>query len=240
MSHTGTGTPASTPSASTTVASISDAPFLLERVTLPSAEPVTLAEIRRHVREFDDVTDNDADLTDLIQGGREWAEDYTGRALMTQTWRITINRFASNGAIMGMADVVAGNWPQFSAVGWQKWQQRNEIFLLKSPVTGITKFVSCDSAGTETTIASTQYAFTEPASKWPRIVPLSGASFGTGAIKVEFTAGYASAALVPNVYKQAIKLWVEAHYDRDKDMMPILLEAAMNLLKPFRCELNLA
>ena len=63
--------------------------WALELVSGPEIEPVTLAEAKRHLREYDDVTTNDADITALIQGAREWVEQYTARALIDQTWRLT-------------------------------------------------------------------------------------------------------------------------------------------------------
>ena len=51
--------------------------FTLERVTQPDIEPVTLDEMKRHLRCFMSVTDEDDDITALIVAAREWIEDYT-------------------------------------------------------------------------------------------------------------------------------------------------------------------
>ena len=59
--------------------------FVLERLTQPEMEVVTLAEMKRHLRLFSSVTDEDADITALIVAAREWVEDYTGRVLVDQT-----------------------------------------------------------------------------------------------------------------------------------------------------------
>ena len=63
--------------------------YALERVSGPDIEPITLAEAKRHLGEFDDVTTRDDDVSGLIQAAREWVEDYTARALIDQTWRLT-------------------------------------------------------------------------------------------------------------------------------------------------------
>ena len=69
-------------------------------------------EMKRHLRCFMSVTDEDADITNLIAAAREWAEDYTGRALVDQTWRLSlVNR---SGYSVG-GDRVSGYTPAFAA-----------------------------------------------------------------------------------------------------------------------------
>ncbi len=53
-------------------------------VTPPSAEPVTLAEAKDHLRVT--TTDEDSLIESLISAAREIAESFTNRALVTQTW----------------------------------------------------------------------------------------------------------------------------------------------------------
>jgi len=64
--------------------------YVLERVTDPDIEPVTLAEVREHLGEFAGNTAKDDSITAMIVAAREWAEEYTGRALIDQSWRLTI------------------------------------------------------------------------------------------------------------------------------------------------------
>ena len=49
-----------------------------------------------------------------------------------------------------------------------------------------------------------------------------------------------SAADVPERYKQAMKLWIEANYDRDDKMMALLLDTAERLIRGERAEMSLA
>lgn len=65
--------------------------FALERLVLPQSEPVTLEEMKRHLRCQDDINILDDDISALIVTAREWAENFTDRALMEQTWRLTID-----------------------------------------------------------------------------------------------------------------------------------------------------
>ena len=227
------GTPAVARTTPSTVAALGGAPFTLERVADPAVEPVTLLEMKRHLRCYDDVTVEDDDITGLIQAAREWVEDYTGRALVDQVWRITINGAGPN---------AQGN----QGIGWTQWQRRGEILLRKSPVIAITSFSTVDSTGAETAITPEKYRLCEPDSKWPRIAPLAGAAWNQQAVKIEFRAGFVDLigspplGVVPTRFKQAIKLWAEANYDRDLLMMPLLMKVAEQIIQPERADLQIA
>lgn len=218
--------------------------FILERVSEPEIEPVSLAEMKRHLKEFDSVTARDGDITALIIGAREWVEDYTGRALIDQTWRLTIDQ---HGYLSG--DDVGGyvTRPGYY-FGRFQWERIGQIMLRKAPAIAITSFVSVDAAGVETAIAADTYSLREADSKWPRIVALNGATWTAGALRITFRAGFADmtgspqddASVVPERFKQAMKLWVEANYQPDLEMTPFLLKTAEQLVKPERSELSLA
>ena len=219
--------------------------FVLERVTQPESEPVTTAEMKRHLGEFDSVTERDGDIDSLVTAAREWAEHFTGRALMDQTWRLTVDQL---GYISG--DDVSGYVirPGYYS-GRLVWVSAlNEIRLRKSPVLAITSIVSVDSAGAETTIDASTYELREADSKWPRVVGLNGTTWGAGTFRITFRAGYAdttgspqqTSAEVPARFKNAIKFWAEAHYDRDSVMMEKLVKAAEDMIRPERVELGLA
>ncbi len=222
--------------------------FLLERVTQPSVEPVTLAEAKKHLRTYASDTTEDELITRLIKTSRQWAEWFTGRALVEQTWKLNLDRR------IGLAPArisVPAPSPE-NGYGWSSgdFNESNAGWLLrKSPVIAITSFVSVDSEGTETEVDSTSYVLESENTKWPRIVPVSGLWSGD-AFRIIFRAGFAAGlgspdptpdvSYVPDIYKQAILLHAEAFYDRDEKMMPALIQAAENLLKQERCELGIA
>lgn len=60
-------------------------------VTAPTAEPVSLAEAKLHLR-VDDNAD-DALIAALITAARQHAEHDTRRALVTQTWKLALDAF---------------------------------------------------------------------------------------------------------------------------------------------------
>ena len=64
----------------------------------PELEPVTPAEVRKSARVDDDRFDDEIDR--LIPAGRETAEQETGRRLISQTWRLELDAFPADGAIV--------------------------------------------------------------------------------------------------------------------------------------------
>lgn len=60
-------------------------------ITQPAEEPLTLAEIKLHLRI--DAADEDAWLTSRIVAARQQAEHETGRVLITQTWELALDEF---------------------------------------------------------------------------------------------------------------------------------------------------
>lgn len=59
----------------------------------PTIEPVTLEELKLHLRIDQDFLDEDEYLEQLIKTAREDVEDMTNRAIMTQTWDYFLNGF---------------------------------------------------------------------------------------------------------------------------------------------------
>lgn len=212
--------------------------IVLERVTEPDIEPVTLAEAKVHLREYDTLaTAKETQISALITAAREWAEDYTGRALIDQRWRLTVGDRA-----------VTDSVSEPSCACQESEAKGTEIYLRKSPVLAIVSFVSVAADGTETAVDAADYELVEADSKWPRLVAQNGASWSGKQHRIVFRAGYADrdvspaedASEVPERFKQAVKLWVEAHYDRDERTMALLLETAEKILKAERVELGFA
>lgn len=204
--------------------------FAFERISQPSLEPVTLEEARLHLKCIDGVTTDNDLIESLITVAREWAEDFTGRALIDQGWRLTITASDRNDDD-------------------DQWRSAACIWIGKAPALTITRFVSVDPDGVETEVDSQTYELRDAGTKWPRIIAKTGATWmNDGELIVEFRAGYLEETsvdqdmrdAVPARFKQAIKLHVEAHYDRDPTMMPLLLKAAEAMIKPERIDRGFA
>jgi uncharacterized phiE125 gp8 family phage protein len=69
----------------------------LELLTPPATEPVTLSDAKAHLKV--DVTDDDALITRLLTAARARAEWHTGRALITQSWRLWRDAWPCSGIV---------------------------------------------------------------------------------------------------------------------------------------------
>ena len=197
--------------------------FFIERVSGPDIEPLTLLETKRHLRLFDDVKDSDDDVTELIVAAREWCEDFTGRALVDQVWRLTVEDYES-GAIR----------------------------FYKSPVLALTSFVSVAADGEETVVEDVgsptivTYEIRGADSKWPSIAPLTGAVWPEGLLRLEFRAGYVNrtsspiqdASVIPARIRNAMKIWIGAMWDRDEKTFERDMNIAERILRAERVDMQ--
>lgn len=149
-------------------------------LTPPAAEPVSITEAKLHLRV--DGTDEDALITALIVAARAAAEHETGRSLVTQTLRLTLDAFPADGGIE----------------------------LLRGPVQSITQVQYVDAAGSTQTLSGSLYAL-DNASEYSShyLLPAYGSTWPAtreqaNAVWVDYVAGYGNAAAVP----QAIKQWI--------------------------------
>lgn len=159
------------------------------RTVAPTVEPITLADAKLHLRVTQD--EQDAHIAASIAAAREQFEQDTGRALLSQTWTLTMDTFPGSAS---------------------------PIRLLRSPLIAVTSIVYKDTAGSSTTLASSDYVVSK--SEPGRITPAYGETWPStydeaDAVTVTFTAGYGTtAASVPELCKSAIKLLVGEMYER--------------------------
>lgn len=165
----------------------------LTLITAPATEPVTrdeaklasTAEGSAHDDHFDDV---------WVPAAREQAEHRLGRALITQTWELTLDEFPS----------VA-------------------IILPRPPLQSVTSIKYLDPDGQQQTLDALDYqvvtksirGYVQPAygKQWPAI------RRGPGSVQVTYVAGYGSAADVPSSIKQWILMAVATWYQQREGMV---------------------
>lgn len=183
----------------------------ISAVTGPDCEPVSLAHAREHCR-IDD-SDNDGLLAGYILAARRYAENYTRRAFITQTWDATFD----------------GDWPRERGMP--------AIWLPLPPLASVTSVTYVDDGGQTQTLPSDQYRVLTDGT-FGRIVPADGVSWPTvrrqdNAITVRFIAGW-DAAAVPDEIRTAILLHTELLFDRDPAMQPSLESSRDALLDHYR------
>jgi uncharacterized phiE125 gp8 family phage protein len=158
-------------------------------VTAPAVEPVSLTEAKLHCRV--DVSDDDNLITALIQAAREVAEAISRRALITQTWKLILDEFPAT----------------------------DEIVIPLPPLQSVASVTYKDQDGSSSTFSSGDYIVstdTEPGKvvlgygkSWP-----STTLYPTGAVTVQFTAGFGDASTdVPEKYRQAMLLLIGHWYE---------------------------
>jgi len=161
---------------------------VLSQLSAPAAEPLTLAEAKLHLQLEDSFTDDDELISGFIGTAREIAEHITGRALITQQWRYSVDTFPVDS--MGLP--------------LPKLQSVQAVSYL-------------DNNGTRQTLANTEYdVITDELVG--RIIPAYGKSWPScrnhpGSVRVDYTCGYGAASDVPFSIKQWMKLMIRAAYD---------------------------
>jgi uncharacterized phiE125 gp8 family phage protein len=156
-------------------------------------------------------------LTALITTAREYVENVTNRALITQVWELWLDSFPSE----------------------------DYIEIPKPPILtgGVSSIKYYDTANTEATVTASDY-FLDFKSEPGRVVLAYGKDWPTttlrsvNAVCVTFTCGYGAAAAVPTTIKQAMLLLIghlyehrEAVTDRPLTNVPLAVDA---LLYPYR------
>jgi uncharacterized phiE125 gp8 family phage protein len=191
----------------------------------PAEEPVALEEAKAHVR-LDSTTD-DALLTSLIAAARLWAENYTRRSFIKQTWQLMLD-----------------DWPRDSLV----------VDLPRAPLIAINDVTLFDDDGEGMIWPAVNY-FADTAREPGRLALKAGITWPVPSRKVNgiaiaFDAGYGeNAGDVPAPIRLAVKQltahWYEhrgeavvmssTRHDAVANMggvnVPLLIQA---LLDPFR------
>lgn len=170
----------------------------LKRTVEPTGTPVTLAEAKAQCRVLDD--DEDALIEGLMAAATAMVEDYTGRSLTAQTWRLTLDEF------------------------------NDRILLPRGPVQSITAFTCADSAGDAQTVSSALYVLDtdadpsaivrQPAASWP-----TPGQF-VNPISITYVAGYAAP---PPAIKHAILMLVANWFKQRETLLTGTIVAELPL-----------
>lgn len=177
----------------------------LTLVTPPAAEPVTLAEAKAHLRV--EIADDDALIADLVAAARQAAESHTRRALITQTWRLTLDRFPGKPL----------PWWDGVREGADVPEPANAIELPRPPLQSVTSVTAYDDADAATVMAATDY-FVDSDHEPGRVVLRSGKTWPVvlrvaAGVEIEYVAGYGAATDVPEAIRQGLLLLVGHFYE---------------------------
>lgn len=156
----------------------------------PTTEPITLSEAREHLRN-EGITADDDYINTLIVTARKWVEQYTSRALITQTW----------------------------VQSWDYVPSKGIFELAVNPLISITSFKYFDENNVEQDYSTYQTdTQSEEAVLIPNY-NTTFPQIRTGllnAINVTFVCGYGAASDVPADIKHAIKILLAYFYDGNR------------------------
>lgn len=201
----------------------------ITQTVAPATEPITRAEAKVYLRLDDDLTADDTLIDTLISAARIYAETYCGRSFITQQWRLVLDSFPS---------------PQTFGVPWGRpWSiPPQAIQLERGPVQTVESVQYLDMGGTLQTMSASQYT-AELTSPQPRITPVFGAVWPVplpqiGAVRVNYTAGYGTAASsVPAGIRQWLLLRVATLY-RNREEVAVLGRGSVAALPFVDCLLD--
>jgi len=164
-----------------------NAPPNYERTVDPTTEPLTTAEAKTQLRESS--SDFDTQIDELVKAARAMVETRTGRGLVDQTWKATLNAFPDG----------------------------DEIPLSHGPIQSITSVTYLDADENRQTFSSSSYTLDKfgrgfvslnESANWA-----TGITEQAGSIEVIFVTGYGSASTdIPSDLLSAIRLHVEDLY----------------------------
>lgn len=149
----------------------------------PAAEPVTLSDVKAHLRVTH--SDEDALITGLSVAAVRAVEARGGLALMPQQWRLTLDAVPEDTLFLSLSPVTAID--DVAVIGGEGTPQ-SVAAALYDAVLG-------------------PHARIRPAGPWPLPSP------AIGGVRVDFTAGYADAEDVPEELKQAVLLFAAHLYE---------------------------
>lgn len=163
----------------------------LKLKTAPAIEPVSLDEIKNHLRlDLDDLTEDDL-LTTLIITAREWCESFQNRQYTTATWELWLDQ----------------------------WPLGDRLSIPLPPLQAVNSVKYYGTDNTEYTMPADDY-FVDNKSEPGRLALAYGKTWPTTTLRpvngicIEFDAGYGDAAAsVPKRAKHAMSLLIGHLYE---------------------------
>ena len=154
----------------------------IRRVVEPAALPLSLNEAKAHLRL--DRPEEEALVAAMIRAATDLVEEHLGRALISQTWILSLDRWPAR----RVAHNVAGG--PISAV----WEPATHVALPRAPVQSVDSVTVFADDDTSTVFSPANY-FLDTASEPARLTLRRGAGApvptrAAGGIEVRFVAGY--------------------------------------------------
>ena len=185
-------------------------------VTAPATEPVTATELRTHLR-VDATELPDAEANGLIAESRQTIEDLTGLAFISQSWRLSIDRWP------GGAEAWWDGVRQMSITGLYAPSYMTSVELPRWPLASVTSVTVYDEDSNDETVTVLNTFDVDTYNVPGRMTLKRGSTWpialrANNAIQIVYVAGYANAAAVPATMKRALKQLAAFSYTNRGDM----------------------
>jgi len=177
--------------------------IIYSRVTdAPENEPVSLAEVKTHLKLNPDDTSEDAYLSMLIKSARRMCETYTSLSFVQQTRTVKMDRFPCN---------------------WLT-NPRREIILPYGPVTAVNSFTYIDNDGNEQTLTedtdftldtSSDIARVRAVDSWP------STKAQNNAVAIVYSAGYAVDEVPEDIKTMVLQCSANMYENRQNEGSPL-------------------
>lgn len=172
-------------------------------VSAPASEPVTASELRTHLR-ADSTELPDAEANALITDARTEIENLTGAAFITQSWRLSLDRWPAGGEAWwdGVRETSITELYNSSTL--------QSVALPRFPLQSITSVTVYDEASNASVITVSDVFDVDTYQTPGRMTLKRGQTWpvalrANDAIQIVYVAGYTSAANVPAPMKRAVK-----------------------------------
>ena len=186
----------------------------LELTTPPAGDVITLEEAKQQVRVDPDFTDDDELLRGLMAAVKDWAEGDTGKAFLTQTFVLHLDRFPFD----------------------------RKIYLPRPPLQSVTGIVYKDIVGATQTLSTANYAvvnartnpdqhapcgFIVPAYStfWPVTFPMPDT------VQITYVAGWTTVEAIPQRVKQAMLIMLADLYENRESIVAGATIATLNTIE---------
>lgn len=203
----------------------------LKLITPPATDPITLAQAKEHLRYVDD--DEDALIAAFIKSATQNVEQFTGRALIDQTWDLVLDSFPTDKTVT----------PHL------------EIKIPKPPLIEVTQIEYDDLNGDQIIVPSGNYYVDTTNDLFGWVVPQGTLIWpatidAINSVRVRFRAGYLNTnspptAAVPDDIIAGLKLMLGTLFEH-RELQAVgsiatrLPWGVENLLRPHRVLLGLA
>lgn len=210
-----------------------------KRTTGPSIEPVTATELDTHLRgDGVLVSEEGSFLETLITAAREYVEEFTRRALITQSWTLVMDSWPTVKSELGWWDGVReGSITQ---------GQAGSVELPIGPLQSITSVTTYDDDNTSTVFSSSNY-FTDTNATPGQLILNTGVTWPVftrtrNGIEIVYVAGYGSNATdVPGALRMAVRQlaahwyenreFVKTQSDQNQAAAPLHVQSILNRWK---------